>query len=468
MNRLLVYLFLAVGVCLCVPLHGRAQTGSATSAGGAAPFASSLPTVDQIVERAILASGGKTAWSKINSMYVKGSVEIPAGHVTGTFEIYSQAPNKSYESITLGGAVVMKQGFDGANAWKITPGQGVVEVRGDELEDAKLDSDFYSEIDLTRIYPQMVLQGESTIAARPCYVVLATPLHGKARKLYFDKTTGLRVGMSTETTSDGKIMRSETYFEDFRTVDGIQVPHAVHVVTPDVTMVFHLLAVKTNIPILDWTFLKPASKAVSAKTAPSSPSTASAEVDTGGVSGNTFSSSQFGFMYTFPEGWTAHGSATNRELMKVGKELVAGNDPARNAAYDAAETRTSQLLTVFQYPVGTPVPSNPSVQVIAERVDFAPGIKTGKDYLLNLEAVMKRGTLQVEFADEITESVVGGKQFFRLDDQLHFPAAVIRQSVFSAKLGDSVVSFIFTAKTQQELDLLCATLDSLKFDAASQ
>jgi hypothetical protein len=128
--------------------------------------------------------------------------------------------------------------------------------------------------------------------------------------------------------------------------------------------------------------------------------------------------------------------------------------------------RTYQLLTVFQYPVGTPGKANSSIQVIAERVDFAPGIKDGKDYLLNLESQMKRARLAPDFSGNIGEFTIGGKQFFRLDDQLRSSIGVVRQMYVSTKLDKYVLSFIFTGRNQEDLDMLYNTLGSLRFDSA--
>jgi hypothetical protein len=466
MKNAFAYFLLTFGVFVSVPHCGWAQAN--LPAAGANPIrpATPPPTVDQIVERAALASGGKPAWARITSMYLKGSVEIPSAHLTGSFESYSLAPNRTYQSITLGGAAAMKQGFDGTTAWKANPDHSFEDIQGDDLEDTKIDSDFYSEINLKELYPRMVLQQDSTIEGRPAYTVLATPLRGRTRKLYFDKETGLRAGMSAETTDNGKSIQVETYFDDFKSVEGIQVPYTLHVVTQNLTMVFHVQNIRTNIPILNWTFSKPATKANSAGPASSGFSGTEAQTGTEGVAGNTYTDSSFGFTYTFPARWTAHGGATNKEIMRVGKEMVAGDDPTRKAAYDAAMSRTSQLLTVFQYPVGTPGKYNPSIQVISERVDFAPGIRTGKDYLMNLEITMKKGTLPVDFAGNFTELTAGGKQFFRLNSELHFPTATVHQVIFSTKLDNSVLSFIFTSRTQEDLDMLCRTLDSLRFGSA--
>ena len=233
-------------------------------------------------------------------------------------------------------------------------------------------------------------------------------------------------------------------------------------------MEFHLQNVRANLPILNWTFLKPAAGANPPASIPASASKAAPPTAAGGVYGNTYNNSMFGFSYTYPAGWTPQGDATNQEIMKLGRGLAGGDDPARKAAFDVAMDRTYQLLTVFQYPVGTPGKPNSSIQVIAERVDFAPGIKDGRDYLLNLETQIKIGAVHPEFSENITEFTISGKQFFRLDDDLRFPAGLIHQMYISAKLDKYILSFILTSRSQEDLKMLYNTLGSLKFDSGSR
>ena len=465
MKKTIAGLFLSLCVCFSNPTSGRAQTSASAKDVSAPQPAVSAPSVDQIIEHAALASGGRDAWAKVTSMYLKGTVEIPLANVEGTFESYAQAPDKVYQSISLGDAVTVKQGSDGATAWKTAPDRSIVDVQGDELENAKLDSDFYSEVDLKRLYPQMVLQNDATIGGRPVYTVLATPRQGIPRKFYFDKETGLRVGMSMETIEEGQPSQVKTYYADFKTVEGIQVPFTIRLVSKEFTMVFHLHDVRANVPIASSTFLKPASKAAPA---PSESASAPTRINAAGVSDNTYTNSLFGFSYTFPAGWTVHGDATNKEIMKAGRNMMVGDDPAKQAAYDASAERTSQLLTVFQYPLGTPGKVNQSVQVIAERVDFAPGIRNGKDYLLILESAMKKGTVPIDFADDITEMTFGGKKFYRLDDQMHFPGGTVHQAFIATRLDTHTLSFVLSSHSQEDLESLAGTLNSLRFPSGSR
>ncbi len=420
---------LLVCVCLILPMCARAQSlpasSSVTPSGG-------VPTVAQILNRAVIAGGGRDAWMQIYSTHLKGSVEV-SGNAVGTFEKFDKAPNKSFERIDLGPAGVALQGFDGTNGWKADPGRDPEDLQGNELEDARLDADFYGQIRIAELYPKLTLQGEALEDSRNAYVVVGTPEHGTPRTFYFEKETGLLIGMSGASRSDGKTIRVDSFFEDFKPVKGIQFPFTLRMKMDALTIVVHIHTAETNQVIMNTGFLKPTSRPVSSASAASG-----SPANSGAVAGNTYTDHTFGFRYTFPAGWTAHGDVTNKAIMDVGKRIVAGQSPVQQAATEAAFQRTTLLLSVFQYPFGTPGVKNENVLVMAERVDFAPGIQTGQDYLLALKANYRRAPLHYVFSDEISEYNFGGREFFRLDDELQTPGSIVYQSMFSTKVGTHV------------------------------
>ena len=451
-------------VFFLVPSSGRTQTPSPQ---GSAPATGVVPTTDEIVARSIDAGGGKSAWMQITSMHQKGTVEISGNAAAGTFEKYDKAPNRSFESITLGSAVVTR-GFDGSNGWKADPGQAAEDLKGDELEDAKLDADFYGAIRIKELYPSLVLKGESVADGRSCYAVVGTPVHGTPRTLYFEKNTGLLIGMSGVSTSGGKKSTFDSYFDDFKAVKGIQVPYTIRVKTQSSTVTMHVRVVDINAIIVNTAFSKPLNRPVASLPAASASPASSgprlqARSGSGEIAENTFTSRDFGFSYTFPAGWTPHGQATNDELLNAGTRLVAGQDPVRRAALQSSIDRSTFLLTVFRYPLGTPGVSNESIIVIAERVDFAPGIQTGEDYLLNLRAGYRSAALPNVFAEGISHYTIGGKQFFRLDSQMRKPAGMVYEAMVSTKLRTHVLSFIFSTMNKDDLDGLVGSMNSVTF-----
>src|ERR1700674_319364 len=95
--------------------------------------------------------------------------------------------------------------------------------------------------------------------------------------------------------------------------------------------------------------------------------------DSGSVSNGVYTNTYFGFSYTYPKDWVVHGDATNQRIVELGKERVKDTKALSEASADVLLKHVHQLLTVFQYALGTPGLSyNHSIQIIAEDVRHAP------------------------------------------------------------------------------------------------
>jgi hypothetical protein len=168
------------------------------------------------------------------------------------------------------------------------------------------------------------------------------------------------------------------------------------------------------------------------------------QVDSGSVIDNLYRSDFFGFTYLFPKGWSVQGEVTKKYLMDVGRALVTGGDPTKTAVMDISEKRSHQLLTVFEHPVGTPVPFNPGLIVMTEDVSFAPGIQKGSDYLLNVKMGVEKRHPELKILREPTEQSFGGKSFFRMDVSFEISTgATVFESYSSTILNGNALTFIF-------------------------
>ncbi|HRH46284.1 MAG TPA: hypothetical protein PKY82_31860, partial [Pyrinomonadaceae bacterium] len=102
-----------------------------------------LPSAQDIFKKYSDSIGGKENYFKLTSRIYKGTIEIPAMNITGTFEMLFKAPNMNLVSINLGGFGNNLNGFDGTIGWAKDEIQGLRTKSGAELEQAKLTSDFY-------------------------------------------------------------------------------------------------------------------------------------------------------------------------------------------------------------------------------------------------------------------------------------------------------------------------------------
>ena len=192
-----------------------------------------LPSVDSILEKYVVASGGQAALEKLSSRVSKGTVEMTSLGMTGTVEIFEQSPNRSSVIIDAPGIGVMQRTFDGTRGWLQDPLQGFIRFTGLGLEIAKDEAAFNKAARLKELYPAPVLMGKEKLGAKEVYVVRMG-----FEKWYFDVEGGLL------------LRQGNTYFDDYREVDGVKLPFKMREeVFAGTGIVYQLTEIKHNLKI---------------------------------------------------------------------------------------------------------------------------------------------------------------------------------------------------------------------------
>ena len=156
----------------------------------------------------------------------------------------------------------------------------------------------------------------------------------------------------------------------------------------------------------------------------------------------------FAFTFKYPKDWVVHGEATNERIREIGKEKIAESG-ASKASVEVAVKNTYQLLTVFRHPVGTPgIAINPAILVMAEKVAHAPGITNGKDYLLNLRALLSKVGHQA-LLKEPMEYHFAGTQFFRDNHAAETNGVRVVQAHFATVTNGYALVFIFMGANEK-------------------
>src|SRR5579863_9853085 len=225
---------------LMLSVSGWAQS-TATQAGSSAQSkaataspAAALPTVDQILNHYIEATGGREAWKKLTTRVSKGTLDIPAMNVSGSIEIHEKAPNESLATVNIGGNSFV-QGYDGKTAWSNDPQNGMRELSGGELEEAQRDADFYHSLDLRKLYKSLAVKSAEKIGDHDAYVVeAATGDGGDPDIMYFDAQSGLLVRVTGQRHTPEGAEPTQIDLSDYREVDGVKLPFSVHQSVGDV------------------------------------------------------------------------------------------------------------------------------------------------------------------------------------------------------------------------------------------
>jgi len=254
--RKVIQILFVVLVAVGAALGQDKQTGAKpdAKAGGG------LPTADQIIDKYVQAIGGKAAVQRVTSIVMKGTFEAPAFGASGTVERYSKAPNKLAIVVEVGGFGTVQSVFNGTTGWSQDPQNGMRDLAGKELAQTKVEADIYRDIKLKEIYPKMTVTGKDKVADRDAYVVEASSPDAGSAKLYFDAQNGLLVRNDSTNYNGTEEVPTQTLLEDYKDVDGLKVPMTIRQTNPNISFILKFNEVKSNVPVEDSKFNKPASQ----------------------------------------------------------------------------------------------------------------------------------------------------------------------------------------------------------------
>jgi zinc protease len=248
------------GPLLRVPIRARVLllVLASWTASGLGVGAAEAPSVARILDRYIEATGGRAALEKLKSRVMKGTVEVTALGASGQFEVRAKAPNRQVSKIEFGGFGVLREGFDGTNAWTAVPGLGVRLKTGGELDRTRRTMVFPRELKLAEAYEKLEVKGAAKVGTAEVWIVEASPKEGQPDRLYFDQKTGFLLREESAVESAVGEMKFQIDFDDYREVDGVKVPFSIRVPQP-AEMGFHIkiAEVKHNGDLPDSEFGRP-------------------------------------------------------------------------------------------------------------------------------------------------------------------------------------------------------------------
>jgi len=227
----------------------------------------SAQTADEVVEKHLTAMGGREALGKLTSRTMVGTIAVstPQGDISGPFEAYAKAPNKSRTYIKLDlssfgqGEVVVDQRFDGTTGYMINTVQGNSEITGNQLENMR-----------NGVFPSPLLKYKEAgmkievlpkekFGDKDAIVLLITPKAGSAARQFLDAESYLpiKMVMKIDIPQMGGEIEQTTEFSDFREVDGVKIPFQMKITNPAQTLIIKANKVGHNAVIENSNFVKP-------------------------------------------------------------------------------------------------------------------------------------------------------------------------------------------------------------------
>jgi len=212
------------------PRHRAAIVGASLFVFGAATFAQTVPSADELVSKNTEALGGSEKIRAIQSIKASGRLIHPSG-AEFPLTIYLKRPGLMRMEVNVQGKSMI-QTFDGNDTWSIGPMNGSEEPRkGDETElqraredaDAMIGGDLF---DYKVKGSKLEFAGNEDVDGRPAYKLKLVTRYGTVKYIYLDTATFLEIKTVTIRSHNGREMMPEEYPSDYKPVAGVMIAHS--------------------------------------------------------------------------------------------------------------------------------------------------------------------------------------------------------------------------------------------------
>lgn len=219
-------------------------------------------TADDIIAKYIEARGGLAKIRSIQTERVTGTI-VFTPTVQGPFVVERERPLKMRMQLTLGEQTLIRV-YDGkAAGWIYNPfaSNPAVEPMNEAdlhniLEEADFEGPF---INYQSKGNQVEYAGKTTVEGKSAYKLKLTNKNGDVTYFSFDASSYMMLRFEGTRKSGDKDVASQTFFRNFREVDGLTYPFLVESFTPATGESQKILAdkIEVNVSISESRFRKP-------------------------------------------------------------------------------------------------------------------------------------------------------------------------------------------------------------------
>jgi len=226
------------------------------------PCAVRAQTADEIVTKYVAARGGYDKIKAVRSERVIGTISFGGG-VDGLFLVERERSLKMHMEINLNGSTMIRV-YDGKSAGWIynpfTPNPAVQAMSEAELRNIFDEADFEGPfVDYKQKGSVIEFVGKADVEGKPAYKLKLTNKNGDVSYFYFDAGNYLLLEWRGVRKAGDADQTSESYFRDFREVEGLKYPFLIESRSPGTNQSQKLIAdkIEVNVPIDTAHFAKP-------------------------------------------------------------------------------------------------------------------------------------------------------------------------------------------------------------------
>lgn len=188
-------------------------------------------SADTVLAKMIEAQGGKETLESIEDRTVSGNMEMIQMGANGSVSMYQKKPNKMRMEFEMMG-MMMTQAFDGQTAWAVNPQTGATQEMPEQAAESFKRQALGNE---ALLHPEKygieyTYKGTEKVKDKDCHLLEQSFSGGHKVTFYVDAGTYLPImTKATDVNQMGAEVEAETYYSDYKKVDGIQVPHKISV-----------------------------------------------------------------------------------------------------------------------------------------------------------------------------------------------------------------------------------------------
>ncbi len=215
-----------------------------------------FPGASELIAKYVKALGSREALLRLSSRTITATATFAGREFPAT--IYDKTPYKRAVIVHLPGGDNVTS-FDGQHGWVQSPGRPPHDMPVSEIEGAKMDADLQFPLHLKEMFPALKPAPTLTIGNQDTYQLIAEDSRNQPRlRLYFDQQTGLLRRLIRYSDSPLGLNPARVDYEDYRPVDGVQVPFRMTFSRPSGQFTIQATRVDQGTVIDDAKFAKPA------------------------------------------------------------------------------------------------------------------------------------------------------------------------------------------------------------------
>jgi zinc protease len=176
-----------------------------------------LPTVQQVLDRSIRATGGRDALLRHQSMTIHDRSD-------GVETVTYMKGTKAVQKVLFPNGKTWLSGYDGTIAWSLDTAGKVTLPQGDMIKTIARDADMYYHLHVLRYFRSMTVVDVKLFNGRPCYHLKGVNNWGKLNEHFYDTTSGLLLGYAFNTAWRGGKGDATQTFEDYKDFGGVLFP----------------------------------------------------------------------------------------------------------------------------------------------------------------------------------------------------------------------------------------------------